>query len=391
MTRDAVRLLLRRHQDALNRHDVPDLMALYAGDAVLESPMFDTVRGKGAIRRSFHRLFTIFPDYRVHMADALFLADGDRAAEFSRVTGTHDVELFGLPPTGQVIEYHAARLFTLRGGVILNEQRIYDFRGVLERLEKSRLDRELTTASVIQQALCRTRHHGQSFDTVGATLSCRAIGGDFLEYVDLPGGKLGLALGDVSGKGPAAALVAAMLQGMLSIIAGDDPCPSAVVARLNRALYERGIEPSFATLTYATLAPDGRFTYANAGHHPPLVLRATGVEQLTEGGPMLGIFPDAQFPEASVALAPGDTVVAFSDGVVEAEAPDGADFGLTRLLQVVSAERDDSPQMLLDRVLAAVRDFCGDTTPGDDVTVAVARYRVERARADRVSARVDPV
>jgi steroid delta-isomerase-like uncharacterized protein len=375
MTRDAVRQLLRRHQDALNRHNVADLMELYADDAVLESPMFDTVRGRDAIGRSFDRLFTIFPDFTVHMSDALFLADGDRAAEFSRVTGTHDVELFGLPPTGQVIEYNAARLFTLRGGVIVNEQRIYDFRGVLERLEKTRLDRELTMASVVQHALCRTRHHGQLFDTVGATLSCRAIGGDFLEYVDLPGGKLGLALGDVSGKGPAAALVAAMLQGMFSIIAGDDPGPSAVLARLNRALCGRGIEPSFATLTYGTLAPDGRFTYANAGHHPPLVLTAAGVERLTEGGPMLGVFSDVQFPEASVMLGPGDTVVAFSDGVVEAEAPDGADFGLERLLEVVSAHREAPPQLLLDRVLAAVRDFCGNASPGDDITAAVARYR----------------
>lgn len=90
---------------------------------------------------------------------------------------------------------------------------------------------------------------------------------------------------------------------------------------------------------------------------------------------MLGVFSDVQFPEASVMLGPGDTVVAFSDGVVEAEAPDGADFGLERLLEVVSAHREAPPQLLLDRVLAAVRDFCGNASPGDDITAAVARYR----------------
>jgi sigma-B regulation protein RsbU (phosphoserine phosphatase) len=166
-----------------------------------------------------------------------------------------------------------------------------------------------------------------------------------------------------------------MLQGMFSMVATDSASPSATLSRLNTALCRRGIEPRFATLTYATLAADGRLTYSNAGHHPPLLLTATGVTGLTEGGPMLGVFDDAEFPEASIDLEAGDTLIAFSDGVTDAVAPDGSDFGMDRLLAVAAAHRADPPQALLARLLGTVQDFVGPAPPNDDVTVAVARYR----------------
>jgi steroid delta-isomerase-like uncharacterized protein len=213
VTRDDVRALLRRHLEALNRHEVDVLAAMYAEDAELISPMFQTVRGRRAIAESFVRLFEIFPDYAITARDALFLTEGNRAAQFSTVAGTHRVELYGLPPTGQRIEYHAARLFTVADGLIVAEQRIYDFAGVLERLEKTRVDRELALASTVQQMLmAQTTSAGTFYEVVGASLPCRAIGGDFLEIRTLRSGALGLAAGDVSGKGPAAALIAAMLR-----------------------------------------------------------------------------------------------------------------------------------------------------------------------------------
>jgi steroid delta-isomerase-like uncharacterized protein len=374
MTRDDVVALLRRHQDALNRHDVETLTALYVDDAVIESPMFDRVHGHDAIRRSFERLFAIFPDYTIEMRDALFIAEGDRAAEFSRVTGTQRLDLFGLPPTGQPVEYHAARLFTLAQDRIAYEQRIYDFRGVLERLEKARLDQELTVASAVQHTLCRTQHNGAFFDVVGSSLPCRAIGGDFLEYIDLPSGGVGVAVGDVSGKGPAAALVAAMLQGMFSIVAIESPDPQTALTRVNRALCRRGIEPRFATLAYAVLSPEGLLTYSNAGHNPPLLLTKTGVTRLTEGGPMLGVFEDAMFPQATLTLEPGDGFVAFSDGVTDAVAPDGDDFGTDRLVASAAAARSSSPPEILARLFETVREFCGPVPPVDDVTMAVLRF-----------------
>jgi steroid delta-isomerase-like uncharacterized protein len=373
--RDRAARLLQQHQDALNRHDVPALVALYAEDAVLFSPMFETVSGRDGIGRSYEQLFTIFPDYSIEMRDALSLFDGDRAARFSTVTATPQVELFGLPPGEQRIEYQAARLYRFRDGLIASEHRIYDFGGILARLEKTRLDRELTLAKAVQAALCRTHHEGSFFEAVGSSLPCRAIGGDFLEFYTLPNQRLGIAVGDVSGKGPAAALVAAMLQGMFSMVAAEGRGPSETLARLNVALCRRGIEPRYATLTYITLAPDGHLSYANAGHQPPLLLTSNRIERLLEGGPMLGIFENATFPEAGAALSPGDTVVAFSDGITDAVAPDGRDFGMERLLHVAGTHRDERPPALLARLLETVETFVGETPPNDDVTAAVVRYR----------------
>src|SRR6185436_3449770 len=175
--------LLGLHQDALNCHDVSALAALYAEDAVLDSPMFNQVRGREAIADSFVRLFRVFPDYAIQLTEALFLSGDERVAEFSTVTGTHSVEFYGLPATGQQIEYQTARLFTVRDDLIVHERRVYDFRGVLDRLEKVRIDREMSLASAVQHALCRTHYRGRFCEVVASSLPCRTIGGDFVEYI----------------------------------------------------------------------------------------------------------------------------------------------------------------------------------------------------------------
>jgi sigma-B regulation protein RsbU (phosphoserine phosphatase) len=223
--------------------------------------------------------------------------------------------------------------------------------------------------------LCRTHHASAFAEVAGSSLPCRSIGGDFLEYIDLPSGDLGIAVGDVSGKGPAAALVAAMLQGMFSIVATESAHPQMALSRVNRALCRRGIEPRFATLAYAVLSPDGRLTYSNAGHNPPLLLTAAGIERLTVGGPMLGVFDDAEFPQATLTIGAGDSLVMFSDGVTDAIAPDGGDFGMDRLMTCARAAHASAPADILTRLLDTVRDFCGPVPPVDDVTIAVAALR----------------
>jgi steroid delta-isomerase-like uncharacterized protein len=376
MTRDEVCAILQRHLDALNRHDVASLAAMYAEDAELISPMFHTVRGRHAIAESFVRLFEVFPDYTITARDALFLTEGDRAAEFSTVTGTHRVELYGLPPTGHEIRYHAARLFTFADGLIVAEQRVYDFAGVLERLEKTRIDSELALASTLQQTLmAHATSSGSFFEVVGSSLPCRAIGGDFLEYRDLPSGAFGLAIGDVSGKGPAAALIAAMLQGMFTLVGDAHTGPGEVVGRLNRALYQRGIAPRYATFFYGVLEPDGRFTYSNAGHPPPLLVNAAGVHPLTAGGPILGAFDSVAFPSGSVTLAPGDTVVCYSDGVTDAEGPEGGDFGVDRLVGATRVQGGARPREFVEGLLSTFRAFSDTASSVDDATIAVLRYR----------------
>ena len=374
MTRDEADDLIRRYHDALNSHDVAALMSFYAEDTVAVSPMFLTLRGREAIRRSFENLFELAPDYHVQPNDLLL--EGDRAAEISTATATHSDRLFGLPPTGHRIEYQMVRLLTFRGNEIVYEQRVYDLAAILERLEKARMDDELTVASDIQRTLLPRQHYdGVYFEAIGASMASRAIGGDFFEYLDLPSGAFGIALGDVSGKGPPAALIAAMLQGMFSMEADIGRTPSQTLSRMNRALVRRGIEPRFATLMFGVLSPDRSFSYANAGHLPSILVRRDGaVERLSEGGPILGVFDAAAFPGETCALGSGDTVVVFSDGVTDAWST-GEEFGDERLVAAVQTNRTLEPAALLDTLFNAVREFSGQAVPTDDVTIAIVRVR----------------
>ena len=134
----------------------------------------------------------------------------------------------------------------------------------------AKLQHEMETAAAIQRALLPNTHRaGAFFDAAATTIPCRSIGGDFFEYMDLAGGALGFALGDVAGKGPPAALLAALMQGSLAAQAHASDGPAATMAAVNAAVVRRGIEGRFVTLFYGVLFPDGRVTYCNAGHNPP--------------------------------------------------------------------------------------------------------------------------
>ena len=376
MTRGQLHSALQRHKDALNRHDVLALTPMYGEQAVVTSPMFQTVRGRAGIADAFRKLFTLWPDYRMQLNDDLFIVDGNRAAEFGSVMATHSAEFFGLPPTGERIEYEFVRLYTFANDQIVEERRIYDLAGILERLGRSQLERELNVAATIQRLLLpRTRHSGAFFEAVGASIPSRTIGGDFFEYLDLPSGDFGLALGDASGKGAAAALVAAMVQGIFSVEAENERGPSATLSRVNRALRRRGMEPHFVTLMYGVIAPDGKFRYSNAGQNPPILLTAGGIQHLTTGGPMLGLFDDPVFPEETLWLKPGDRVLVFSDGVTEALNQAAEEFSEARLVEVLQQHVTEQPDALLESVLDSVRRFCGHAPQRDDVTAVVMQFR----------------
>ena len=264
---------------------------------------------------------------------------------------------------------------TIAEGKIIRDERIYDLTGVLQCLEKARLDKELSMAAEVQRALLsRTKHSTSYCDAVGDSLPCRAIGGDFFEFVQLPSGDFGIALGDVSGKGPASAIVAAMLQGMLAVEVETESGPAAILARLNRSLARRGLEPRFATLVYGVLSPKGRFVYSNAGHNPPLMLTRDGLRRLTTGGPILGVFDEAKFEEETVCLSEGDTVVMFSDGVTEARDAHDREFGEDGLISYATTHSIEPAPDMLKGILGCVQEFCQGTPQTDDITVTVTRY-----------------
>ena len=246
-----------------------------------------------------------------------------------------------------------------------------------ETMEKARLEQEMRIAAEIQQALLpKMLRAGTFFKAAAASLPCRSIGGDFYDYVDLPAGSLGFALGDVAGKGPPAALLSAMMQGIFSAQAASSDSPSQTISRVNLALYRRGIESRFVTIMYGAIRPDGRLTYCNAGHNPPLVISKSGamIRRLECGGPIVGLFEAARFDEDTIALTPGDWLIVFSDGVSEAMSANGDEYGEGRIVSVVEKQKDVEPKQLLEALFADVREFARGAPQSDDITAMVLRY-----------------
>jgi sigma-B regulation protein RsbU (phosphoserine phosphatase) len=244
-----------------------------------------------------------------------------------------------------------------------------------EALDKAKFEQELRVAAAIQQSLLPPANRtGGHFETAAASIACRAVGGDFFDYVDLPSGHFGFIVGDVAGKGSPAALLAAAVLGMFSAEATYQASPSSLITRLNHGLFRRAIEARFLTTFYGMLAPDGSFTYCNAGHNAPILVSPRGTRRLETGGLVLGLFETATFEEETVRLEPGDIIVAFSDGVTEALNPAGEEFTDDRLLACVAAHNHLSPTDALNAVLGDVKTFCADATQSDDVTMVMVKY-----------------
>jgi serine phosphatase RsbU (regulator of sigma subunit) len=244
-----------------------------------------------------------------------------------------------------------------------------------ETMEKARMEQEMRIAAEIQQALLpKAGRTGAYFRAAAASLPCRSIGGDFYDYVDLSDGSFGFALGDVAGKGPPAALLSAMMQGIFAAQAATSDPPSQTISRVNLALYRRGIESRFVTLMYGALYADGRLIYCNAGHNPPLVVGKNGFRRLECGGPIVGLFESATYEEETVKLDPGDWLIVFSDGVSEALSASGEEYGESRILDCVNRNLALDPQRLLEAMFSDVREFARGAAQSDDITGMVMRF-----------------
>jgi sigma-B regulation protein RsbU (phosphoserine phosphatase) len=243
-----------------------------------------------------------------------------------------------------------------------------------ETLEKARVDQELRIAADMQRALRPApRYAGPHFEVASASQPSRFIGGDFFDYVELPGGVFGLALGDVAGKGPPAAVLAAALQGMFAAYASDRPAET--LARVNVTLARHFVDNRFATMVYGVLSPEGRLTYCNAGHNPPILFMRGEVRRLEQGGMPLGMFPEAAFLDEALRLAAGDVLLVFSDGVSEAVNGAGDAFGDERITACMQANLGADASVLLERLLAEVQAFSSGAVQQDDVTALVLRMR----------------
>ena len=260
--------------------------------------------------------------------------------------------------------------FATQAALAIESARLY-----AESAEKARTDRDLRIAADIQRALLpEPRHERATGDLAAVSVPCRTVGGDFYDYLDVNESDFGFALGDVSGKGPPAALLAAVVQANFAAQAPVSVDPADTMARINTALLRRAIEARFATMFYGVVSPDGRFSCCNAGQDPPLVIRRDGISWLETGGPVVGLLPVATYECETLTLAPGDLVVVVSDGVTEARSTTNDEFGRDRILEAVQHCHGMKSETVLDVLLSAVNQFAAGAPQADDITALVFRY-----------------
>jgi len=234
----------------------------------------------------------------------------------------------------------------------------------------------LELARVIQQSLLPRDFSCTAFlDATGISEPCYEIGGDFFDLIPINTDLCMLVIADVSGKGPPAALQAAMVQGIVHAVSRNSPELSFLMGTLNECILARSVEDHFVTAFAATLDNTGRLRYSNGGHTRPLWIRTDGqVIELGEGGPLLGIFANAIYPQGSVQSRPGDLLLLYTDGVTEAEDPQGNPFGTACLLDWAHGQVGKSPVEVRDSLLRTICQFSGDMRQRDDITILVVRY-----------------
>ncbi|HMD16958.1 MAG TPA: SpoIIE family protein phosphatase [Terriglobales bacterium] len=285
---------------------------------------------------------------------------------------------------------------------------------VQEQKEKQRLEGELAIAQEVQAQLYpKLITQLETLEVHGFCRPARTVSGDYYDFLALNSDRLMLAVGDISGKGISAALLMATIHsavraytiedvpalrelatrelstresvavasggsGLMLVTEsrGSDVSPATLLTLLNHQLYESTPAAKYATLCLGIY--DGatrRFTYANGGHLPPILISEDGSSQLLScGGTVVGLFDNVSFPEATVQLRPGDVLVTYSDGVTEPE-NDYGEFGEERLIQLVRANRHLPLERITEIVMAAVADWIGENEQPDDITLVLARAR----------------
>ncbi|HVF22698.1 MAG TPA: SpoIIE family protein phosphatase [Pyrinomonadaceae bacterium] len=278
---------------------------------------------------------------------------------------------------GRFTEDHLKVLATLASVAAI---RVENATLVETRLERERLERELALASEIQQRFQPTAPPQiEGYELQGISFPCYEIGGDYYDFIEREDGRLVIALGDVSGKGTAAALLMSSLHAAVHAQSASHDSIVATISAVNRYLADNIPANRFVTLFYAELDPEsGALSFLNAGHNPPLIVHAAGtVEQLSSGGLPLGIKRDAEYREGRTLLQRGDVLVIYSDGVTEANSPTGEEFGATRLYEVVSRNVNASAAGIRDRIESSLTKFAQGTSAADDITLVIVKRQAE--------------
>ena len=249
-------------------------------------------------------------------------------------------------------------------------------------LSGRQLQRQVEIARQVQQDLLpASLDVSEGFECAADCVSAAHVGGDFYDVFPVTGNGSAFVVGDVSGKGVPAALLTGVIHGAVRSSGWTESARhhEDATIRLNRLLCERTAQERFVTMFWSYFDPGTRLLrYINAGHFAPALFRAAqpgAPLRLAEGGPVLGLLPEARYSQGVVRLEAGDLLVLFSDGIVEAANSRDEQFGEDRLMAAIATQMEGTPENVRDRVLSDVEQFTGQAAPDDDRTLLVIRYQ----------------
>jgi serine phosphatase RsbU (regulator of sigma subunit)/predicted ester cyclase len=378
--------LVRRFLEAQVNGDLDTLEELLAPDFVDRSLQ----PGQEPGRENFMQ-FVAQLSGAVSNASVLFedqAAEGDKVISRLTMKRTHDRgEFLGFAPSGMEIKTTAILIHRISGGKIVEEwsesSGLADAmrrRLERERIERERVEQELRVARRIQQAsLPEEVPILEGWEISPFYQPAREVGGDFYDFHLLSEGRLGLVVGDATGKGVPAALVMSTTCGMLRLAAQNYSAPGENLQRINEALFPYVPSNMFVTCFYAILDPkNGHLSYANAGHDLPYLHRNGEAEELMARGMPLGLMPGMGYEEKEIALHVGEAALFYSDGLVEAHASDGEMFGFPRLRALVAEHGEEGA--LGDLLLEELHSFVGEGwEQEDDITLLTLRRSATRS------------
>jgi serine phosphatase RsbU (regulator of sigma subunit) len=377
--------LVRRFLEEQTKGNLDVIDELLSPDFVDRS----LVPGQGPTREDFKRSIAEILDAFSIISFTIEeqIAEGDtvvtKYTERSVIRG----EWFGMPPTGTEENFQGIYIHRISNGKIIEEwSQANTLHTTLERLEeemreRQRVEHELGVARRIQHALLpKDLPELEGWEIARHYQPAREVGGDFYDFLRLEDGRVGLVIGDVSGKGIAAALVMANTQSVLRAVAQREGItPGRVLEEANEVLYAYIPPTMFITCLYAILDPEsGGLVYANAGHDLPYLHRNSEAEELRARGMPLGLMPGMDYEEKEVTLEAGDSALFYSDGLVEAHNPKGEMFGFPRLRALV-AEYGEEPS-LEETLLEELYSFVGEGwEQEDDITLLTLKRSAFRS------------
>jgi serine phosphatase RsbU (regulator of sigma subunit) len=337
-------------------------------EVVLEDESSGRTAMETGIIRTGARGIVAVPLQKLHMADAAGETFVGRAPEMLGLLYL-DTRSQAAAVTG--LDRQVLQTLAVEGSTVIENARLFRVARNEERIQH-----EMFLARNIQQGLLpRELPQSEYFQVFSVTTPTDAVGGDYYDVVELPDGRCGFALADVSGKGLPAAMMAASLQGAFGAVAAGAPPLGELFQRVNDYLCERTPLEMFATLLYGVLDPQGGFEFVNAGHIPPLIIRAKGgVDRLDSSNFPVGLFPRVEFAVDRAQVLPGDLIVTTSDGVTEARDVLGGLFGDARLLSLLEACSGQTADEVARRILASIREYVGTAPQSDDITVTIVRF-----------------